>query len=35
MGNKSLSKLFTQHEFWLGLLVLLLVVGLSASSVNL
>jgi len=32
MGNKSLSKLFTQHEFWLGLLVLLLVVGLSASS---
>lgn len=32
MDNKSLSKLFSQHEFWLGLLVLLLVIGLSAAS---
>ncbi|MBU9821927.1 MULTISPECIES: ABC transporter permease [Rahnella] len=32
MDNKKLSKLFSQHEFWLGLLVLLLVIGLSLRT---
>ena len=32
MDNKNLSKLISQHEFWLGLLVLALVIGLSIST---
>jgi len=32
MNNVRLSRLVGQHEFWLGLLVIALIVGLSGST---